>query len=234
MAGSAAAAAGAAGIAEADTVQINLGNRVATLDGSIIQNDIAPTPGQSLDLTGDNNDDMFSLTATSLAISGGSSNYLLALRSSMGRLAIASWLKTGGGSTSYYGDVPAASITTGSNQSRTGFVPVAFTDARINGGAETTGLLEINAANLGQKQQQITFVRLIFDDAGTAKPTDAMFGAAHPEWQDPAVIALRAKLQRQLKKKKKALRRAKKTGNRNKIKRLKKQIRALKKKLRAL
>ena len=235
MASSAALAAGATGIADAGTVQINLGNRVNSLNGFINQNTIAATPGQNLDITGDRNDDIFSLTASAIGISGGSSIYQLALRSSGGQMAIASWIKTGGGSTSYLGDVPAASITTGSNQSRTGFVPVSFTDSRINGGAETTGLLEVNAANLDKKEQRITFVRLIFDDANTAKPTGVMFDDNFPQWVDPAVIAAqRSKLLRKIKKKKKALRRAKKSGNRNKIKRIKKQIRKFRKELRAL
>jgi len=76
-------------------------------------------------------------------------------------------------------------------QTRSAMVPVSFTDTRINGGAETNGLLEVLAFNTSKTEHAVRFVRLVFDDADTAQPAGIVAGGSEPEFV-PAVHALQA------------------------------------------
>ena len=61
-----------------------------------------------------------------------------------------------------------------------GQVQLSFSDARINGGAITTGWLDVGAAG-GALNAAVQISRLIFDDASTAAPsiTEEL---TYPEW----------------------------------------------------
>ena len=71
------------------------------------------------------------------------------------------------------------------------FVPVTFTDSKINGGAVTNGLLEVLAFNTSFFVHEIRLVRLVFDDATTAAPSNAVPGGINPTF-DPSIYALRS------------------------------------------
>jgi len=75
-------------------------------------------------------------------------------------------------------------------QTTRGFVPVTFTDNRVNYGAPTSGRLEVLAFNESLFQHTIRLVRLVFDDANTAAPANITPGGFNPEF-DPNVYAIR-------------------------------------------
>lgn len=52
----------------------------------------------------------------------------------------------------------------------TGFIPVKFTDASINGGIESNGWLQVRVASTGEDDHTIDLVKLIYDDASTEAP----------------------------------------------------------------
>ncbi len=134
---------------------------------------------------------------------------------------------TGSGSTlssSFFAavfDSVNSSVTYGSGvspQSRTGFVEIRFSDARINHGAETGGFLQLRANNVSETEQQITVVRLVFDDASTNCPA-ADLAAEYPSFFRPQILGPDPRLEvlerelKQLKKKlRKALARARRAG----------------------
>lgn len=55
-------------------------------------------------------------------------------------------------------------------QELTGFIPVKFTDAGVNGGAESQGWVEVRVASTGIDDHAIELVKLIYDDASTGAP----------------------------------------------------------------
>lgn len=87
----------------------------------------------------------------------------------------------------------------GSNESspvgldRSGFFPVTFSDARINAGLQTNGLLEVRATASLQtpSAHTVRLVRLVFDDASVVAPADAIVGETVSEF-DPSIYAQRA------------------------------------------
>lgn len=125
---------------------------------------------------------------------------------------------------------------------KVGLVSVVFTDSRINGGAETNGFIEVRAENENATQHNIAILRLIFDDADVAAPSDAAPMGIYPDWVEKATptsttvdsTAELAKLKRQLKALKKKLKKAKQSGAASKAIKLRKKIRKLKKALKAL
>lgn len=64
------------------------------------------------------------------------------------------------------------------------FVPVRFTDASINGGVPTEGLLEVLGENINRFEHRIQLVRLVFDDANPSRP-EVKLGQVFPEWNSP-------------------------------------------------
>jgi hypothetical protein len=55
-------------------------------------------------------------------------------------------------------------------QQLTGFIPVKFTDAAINGGAESNGWVQVRVGSTGVDDHSIDLVKLIYDDASTEAP----------------------------------------------------------------
>ena len=56
------------------------------------------------------------------------------------------------------------------SQDRSVLIPLKFTDAKINNGAQTNGLLEVRAFSTSKTLHTVQLVRLVFDDASTAQP----------------------------------------------------------------
>jgi len=85
--------------------------------------------------------------------------------------------------TSFYGYVNRVGgyFNSGSTDS-SGLVPVRFSDARINGGQPTNGLLEVRAFSTSPSSHTVRLVRLVFDDASTAEPTGVVPGGTNPEF----------------------------------------------------
>lgn len=73
-------------------------------------------------------------------------------------------------------------------QSVRNFVPVTFSDANINGGAPTEGLLEILGENINRFEHRIRLVRLVFDDASPSRPL-VKLNEVFAEWGAPPVTA---------------------------------------------
>lgn len=67
------------------------------------------------------------------------------------------------------------------------FIPVSFTDSRINDGNPTQGLLEVRAFNTSKTEHTIQLVRLVFDNASTAEPSGVVAGDTKPEF-DPVDV----------------------------------------------
>ena len=83
----------------------------------------------------------------------------------------------------------AAVLQTMSEKTRTirNFIPIRFTDARINGGATTEAFLEVLAENLSFQEHRIEIVRVIFNDEDTNLPK-ALLSTTYPEWADSATL----------------------------------------------
>jgi hypothetical protein len=73
--------------------------------------------------------------------------------------------------------------------------PITFSDARINGGATTSGWLEVNAFNTSTTDHTVQLTRLIFDDASTTRPVFAEIPGTQTEWAavpEPSSLGLLA------------------------------------------
>lgn len=115
----------------------------------------------------------------------------------------------------YYAYAGSQLVQSGSSpQSATGLIPVSFSDARINSGAPTSGVLEVRAFNAGGLvNHTVQLLRVTYDDVNAT---------------------LRVSIRSKIKKLKKKLKRAKKAGKVAKAKKLKKKIKKLKQELRSL
>jgi len=126
---------------------------------------------------------------------------------------------------------------TNSPTSLTAFVPVTFSDARINSGASSNGLLEVRAFNSSKLVHTIQFIRTVFDNATTAAPT-ADLGTNYPEFIAPVSsvsnTVATSQLSRKIKKLKAKIKKAKKAGNTTKASKLNNKLKKLKKQLKAL
>jgi hypothetical protein len=191
-----------AGTASAGTVQIDLAGNEASTSGSIL------TDNSYGDLTGDGSDDLG--TSSSLSFgplkSGGprvgirgyvagqpvgasyGSNFVSGIEASSQVSSIVI-KKAFGAYVGKTGGSPQATPTT-----TRAFVPVSFTDAQINNGAKTGGLLEVVAENISATEHRIQLVRLVFDDESTDSPV-ADVETQYPAYYDPR-IAYNEALQR--------------------------------------
>lgn len=232
IAGSTTALGAVAGAAHAETVQISLiGNQLSHELGNTLD----------LDLTGDGIDNLKSSLTTARTFGSFFAVYFGASTLNNSRLSAAAHVST----TSYTARVVGTTTTFQFDNSPlevSALVPIQFTDARINTGAETNGLLEIRARNISATDHQISLLRLVFDDESTDEPTDAMVGGTKPEWVAPVVVPEfvdtaaieKSKLQRNVKKLKRSLRKARRKGNRSATLRVKKKLKKLRAKLQAL
>lgn len=220
---------GAAGAAHAGTVQIELTN-----------NQISHSLGNTVfsDLTGDGVDDLKSVTANASSNTTTYVAFLKAKSQNDGVFSASARFSSPNKYSAYIFGFPGTSTTAPTNVRE--LVPIAFTDSRINGGAQTNGLLDIRCENLDRADHQVILIRLIFDDANTAEPTDVDVRDPEAHWVDPtpALQAARAAeiagLNRKLKALKKKLRKAKRSGNRNRLAKARRQIRTVRKQLRSL
>jgi hypothetical protein len=163
-----------------------------TLNG----NKISTTGGNQLvaDLTGDNIVDLEPLFGDSTGIGGPTG---VMVYGSAG-LVVASWagyvyhVRAGFGRLDGVGDA----VKFGSNvQSIVYLNPMTFSDARINGGATTSGWLEVNAFNTSTTDHTVQLTRLIFDDASTTRPVFAEIPGTQTEWAavpEPSSLGLLA------------------------------------------
>lgn len=121
----------------------------------------------------------------------------------------------------------------GTATSARGLTAVTFTDARINGGAPTSGFVEVLATNTSVTNHTVRFLRTIFSDTSTAAPSGVATGVPYREF-DPTVYAQRTQLSNKIKKLKKKAKKLKKEKNKAKSKKLKKKAKKLSKRLKAI
>jgi hypothetical protein len=72
---------------------------------------------------------------------------------------------------------------------------VTFSDARINGGAQTGGWVQVNAFNTSATSHTVELSRLIFDDASVTRPAFATIPGVQTEFSivpEPSSFALLA------------------------------------------
>jgi hypothetical protein len=171
------AAVGSSAAAQAEIVQIDLVGNQASVDGANFVNNTYA------DLTGDGVDEF---TSSSFFF-GTRVKGDFGVQGNIGRNYVSAFARsttsTTFTSTTYFVRVGSNSSTTGgSPRSARTFIPVSFTDARINGGARTDALLEVRAANLDFDSHTIEIVRLVFDDANPAGPSGASLDAQYSLW----------------------------------------------------
>lgn len=243
LAGTAGTAAAAAGVtaltttADARTVQISLGTGATSILGGLASNTI------QADLTGDGKADLkgVNVDVQYETVGIGPSSFISRLRFYTSNRFIAG--------VQYRDPIPTALpysyrvyINGTAGTTHSGFtnrldisdlVLVTFQDKRINGGKPTEGYLEVNGENLNNSSQSIELVRLIFDDASTARPSGIAPGGTNSEWVDPTPRE-RRKLKKQIRSTKKKIRIARLAGKTAAVRRLKKQLRKAKKELRQL
>lgn len=174
------AALGAAGTASAEVVQITLSGNEISANGPNL------TDNTNSDVTGDGNADLGSSSSFYFNPSGeaGISGRIAGERV---RARVTTFSSISFTSTTYSVWVGSTSDSGGSPQSIKGFILVRFTDARINGGVPTEGLLEVFAENLSFNEHRIELVRLIFDDADPNLPK-VILENPFPEWADSAAL----------------------------------------------
>jgi hypothetical protein len=174
------------GGAQAASVQITLnGNKISTTGGNQLV----------ADLTGDNLVDLLPLVGGILldsfvgfvVFAYVNEEYVSARCRSGGFYVDAAFAPVGG-----IGDAPKVSL----NVLSTVYLnPLTFSDARINGGATTSGWLEVNAFNTSTTDHTVQLTRLIFDDASTTRPVFAEIPGTQTEWAavpEPSSLGLLA------------------------------------------
>ncbi len=161
----------------------------ATVETDLSGNGVSMTNGTfatslNLDLTGDGIDDFSSSSLFSAAINEpGGQGVSLQIGGSEARAfhgkKVYSWSysTTSGKLEKYQSTFTGFSLKVGYSsfvsyepQELTGFIPVKFTDAAINGGAESNGWVQVRVASTGVDDHAIELVKLIYDDASTEAP----------------------------------------------------------------
>jgi len=155
------AAIGSAAAAQAEIVQIDLVGNEASVNGqTFLDNTYA-------DLTGDG---VAEFTSSSFYF-GNRVKGDFGVAGQIGRDYVrAAASRFSSSSTDFSVQVGNNTDTGESPRNLRGFLPVTFTDARINGGARTAGFLEVRARNVDFDTHVIELVRLVFDDANTEAP----------------------------------------------------------------
>jgi len=188
-----AALVGGAGSASAELVQIDLFDNTASVSG---QNPIIDNTNP--DLTGDGIAD---LTTSNALLFGGriKGDYGLVGRIA-GQFVLAVYrssstknLPSSSGAPENRRRSGTFEVNAGSNSASSknitsvkNFFPITFTDDRINGGAPTSGHIEVVARNLSSTDHEIQLLRLIFDDENTQGPLKSFLSssAEYPQWAD--------------------------------------------------
>jgi hypothetical protein len=212
------AAVGSAAAAQAEIVQIDLVGNQASVDGpNFVNNTYA-------DFTGDGVDEF---TSSSFYF-GTRVEGTFGLRGNIGGNNVGALARSTTSSTTsstftsttflaYVGSNTSTSV--GSPRSARGFIPVSFTDARINGGARTNALVEVRAANLDFDSHVVEIVRLVFDDANPAGPSGADLDTQYRLWGNIAdsfpVASTKSKLAKKIAALEKQIRKLKASGSPN-------------------
>jgi len=178
LGGSALVGAAGSGPSQAATVETDLsGNGVSMTNGTFASS-------LNLDLTGDGTDDFASASlfgssinppvgqGISLQIAG------LEARAFHGKRVFSWSQSTSSGKIEPYRStftgfalkVGNSSFLSSEPRELTGFIPVKFADAAINGGAESNGWVQVRVASTGVDDHSIDLVKLIYDDASTEAP----------------------------------------------------------------
>ncbi len=177
------AAAGVGATAEAGTVQIDLTGNGATFIANTLDDQTYR------DLTGDGIDDLVGSNGLSM----------VSARADSGLVGRVAGVRVGASFTSYYSSSSSTTESTfyafvGSESNSGGnpvsarkFIPVTFTDARINGGIPTEALIEVFAHNVSASSHEIQLVRLVFDDANFELQEEASLTTEYPQWYDVTV-----------------------------------------------
>lgn len=178
LGGSALVGAAGAVSSSAATVEVDLtGNGISMNNGTFAST-------LNLDLTGDGNDDFASASFFGAAIGQPDGKGIsLQIGSQEARAfhgkKVYSWSysTTSGRFEKYQSTFTGFSLKVGYSsfvsydpQELTGFVPVKFTDAGINSGAESNGWVEVRVASTGTDDHSIELVKLIYDDESTEAP----------------------------------------------------------------
>ncbi len=172
------AAVGSAAAAQAEIVQIDLVGNQASVDGTNFVNNTYA------DLTGDGVDEF---TSSSFFF-GNRVKGDFGVQGNIGRNYVGAFARSTTTSSTFTSTTYFANV--GSNSSNSGgtprtaraFIPVSFTDARINGGARTDALLEVRAANVDFDSHVVEIIRLVFDDANPAGPSGAALDTQYRLW----------------------------------------------------
>lgn len=214
----------------AKTVQISQADNFAQLTGGTLTNNL------DADFTGDGIADGEGLAASK--VSGDDLRFEVSLSvDNFNQIRIGShFIGVGGGQIlSFFISKPPTQFDDGNPQVKTFLLPIKFADSRINQGAETNAHLEVRASHQSANQFTVEIIRLVFDDASTARPAGVTPGGTNPAWTEatpPTPIATSNQAtKRKIKKLKRQLKRAKKKKNRKKIKKIKRKIRALRRRL---
>jgi len=190
-----------AGTASAGTVQIDLTGNEASTSGSIL------TDNSYGDLTGDGSDDLTGSSSLSFfALKTGGSRVGKTGGSRVGIRGYVAGRSVGASYGSIFGSAiegtsqgsasvkkaffasigKSRPIQQAARTSARAFVPVTFTDALINDGAATEGLIEVVAENISETEHRIQLVRLVFDDENTDGP-EANVETQYPPFFDPRI-----------------------------------------------
>jgi hypothetical protein len=161
----------------------------ATVETDLSGNGVSMTNGTfasslNLDLTGDGTDDFSSASLFGAAINQPDGQGIslqiggLEARAFHGKKVYSwSYSTTNGKFEKYNSTFTGFSLKVGYSsfvsyepQELTGFIPVKFADAAINGGAESNGWVQVRVASTGVDDHSIDLVKLIYDDASTEAP----------------------------------------------------------------
>ncbi|MEM9017803.1 MAG: hypothetical protein AAGC68_12380 [Verrucomicrobiota bacterium] len=256
MAFSAAALGAASASARADVVQITFTDNFLALEDGV------KVGGINKDITGDQIEDLpelFTNAATQALFSRGGNlavrgNFVIAnsrrydsnAYTYIGyQFGLAAYASTSGfiSATGYYYAIVAGGNSTYSERrvstnpgSRTSFTPVQFSDARINGGARTSGFVEVTSTNTDTDSHRVEFLRLIFNDTSTSFGNTLLLdGVPFPDFDPNRVRATavdNSALLRQISKLKKRIKKLKQRGRRLQARKLSKRLRNLRRQLR--
>lgn len=184
----------AATTAQADLVEIDLIGNKASFGNGI-------TDSTDADLTGDGIDD---LTGQG-ALSFGLANNGPGLVGSIAGFSVGAFYDSS--IDSYYVNVGSFGTSSEAALELRRYLPVTFTDSRINGGAPTEAVLQVLARNISANQHEIQLLRLIFDEDSPEFPRREFSQETEfPDWVAPTVTntggnkgdAAKLKLKRQI------------------------------------
>jgi hypothetical protein len=172
------AAAGATASVEAGTVQIDLTGNGVTFAASVLDDQTYR------DLTGDGIDDLVGSSNLGFTTHRGGNGIIGAVA---GARVGAFFTRSSNTSTTFVAFVGTAGDSDGQPTYIRNFIPITFSDARINEGAATRGFIEVFANNLSDTSHEIQLVRLVFDDENTDLQEKVYLGSVYSPWYDVSI-----------------------------------------------